>query len=335
MKKQILVFILSLFVILGVILSAVFIWDAKTDKETLEPPSDSSIILPESSEEKESESPNNSTSDVGQEQEFVIPLYTGSEVISLNNNIPRITEDELLLDEYIHFSELDDLGRCGPAEGCIGNGLLAKEPRGSIGMIKPAGWHTVKYDFIDGKYLYNRCHLIAYELCGVNADERNLITGTRYMNIDGMLPIENQVFSYISSTDNHVFYRVTPQYDANNLLASGVQIEAYSIEDHGIGISMNVFCFNVQPGVVIDYLTGDSNAEDPDATRTGPITEDQSSVFVPSEGTTYILNINTQRFHLIDCPSVQEMKEKNRVEFSGTREELIEEGYVPCGRCHP
>ena len=155
------------------------------------------------------------------------------------------------------------------------------------------------------------------------------------MNIDGMLAIENQVFSYISSTGNHVFYRVTPRYEANNLLATGVQIEAYSIEDHGIGITLNVFCFNVQPGVVIDYLTGDSYEEESDVTRNGPTTESEPSVFVPSEGTTFILNINTLRFHLIDCPSVQEMKDSNRVEFFGSRDELIEEGYIPCGRCHP
>lgn len=146
-----------------------------------------------------------------------------------------------------------------------------------------------------------RCHLIAYELCGVNADERNLITGTRHLNIDGMLAIENQVFSYISSTGNHVFYRVTPHYSADNLLASGVQIEAYSIEDHGIGICMNVFCFNVQPGVVIDYLTGDSYADDSDISRTGTITEEEPFVFVPSEGTTYILNINNTNICNRNC----------------------------------
>ena len=333
MKKQVIVFILPLFVLFCAITAAVVLWSGNADADYAGQPPDPAAALPESEEKIKTQAALQLCS---QEQWVLLPLYGGTEVVSLNNNIPCITEDELRIEEYVQFSDLDYLGRCGPAKGCIGTDLLAKEPRGSIGMIRPAGWHTVKYDFIDGKYLYNRCHLIAYELCGVNADERNLLTGTRYLNIDGMLPIENQVFSYISSTGNHVFYRVTPHYSADNLLASGVQIEAYSIEDQGIGIALNVFCFNVQPGVIIDYPTGDSWAEETGITRTGSVgDEDAPAVFVPSEGTTYILNINTHRFHLIDCQSVQEMKDKNRVEFSGGREELIEEGYLPCGRCKP
>ncbi len=268
-------------------------------------------------------------------EQFLLPLYSGEEVVSINNDIPFFLEEELTTDEFVRFSELDELGRCGVAVSCIGNGLLAKESRGSIGMIKPAGWHTVKYDFIDGKYLFNRCHLIAYELCGVNSDERNLITGTRYLNIDGMLGVENQVFAYVNGTGYHVLYRVTPHYYGENLIASGVQIEAFSVEDHGSSICFNVYCFNVQPGVVIDYLTGESYPEDTPGTRSGPLLMDEPSVFVPTDGATYILNTNTKRFHLLDCPSVQEMKDKNRKEFFGTREEHIEQGYVPCGRCHP
>ena len=333
MKKRLVTFILSLFIIAGAITTAVIIQNGRNERYRDNSPTNLPDILPQS-EEKEIEI-ESFQSDLPLEQQFVIPLYNGEEIISLNNNIPCVSEDELVVEEYIQFSELDSLGRCGPATACIGKNLLAKEPRGSIGMIKPTGWHTVRYDFIDGYYLYNRCHLIAYELCGVNADERNLITGTRYLNINGMLAVENQVFSYISSTENHVFYRVTPQYNADNLLASGVQIEAYSIEDHGIGLSMNVFCFNVQPGVIIDYSTGDNYAVDSDSTDKEQISDDDTSIFVPSPGTTYIINTNTRRFHLIECQSVQEMKDKNRVEFSGTREELIEEGYIPCGRCHP
>ncbi len=263
---------------------------------------------------------------------FDFPTYAGEEVIQLNNNNPCVEESDLSTDEYVLLSDLDSLGRCGPATACIGPQLLATEPRGSIGMIKPSGWHTIRYDFVDGKYLYNRCHLIAYQLCGINSDERNLITGTRYLNLDGMLAIENQVYSYVVSTGNHVFYRVTPRFSGNNLLATGVEIEAYSIEDYGNGLCFHVFCFNVQPGITIDYQTGESNAEE---TITRSNNEDESSDFIPSEGVTFILNTNTKRFHKPTCNSVQEMKAKNRKEFFGTRDELIEQGYIPCGRCNP
>lgn len=273
-------------------------------------------------------------------KEFVIPTYSGIEVVQINNNIPDFRSADISTDDYVQFSELDILGRCGVAEGCIGPALLATEERGSIGMIKPSGWHTVKYDFIDGKYLYNRCHLIAYELCGVNNDERNLITGTRYFNIDGMLNIENQVCRYIRTSGNHVWYRVTPWYDGNNLVSNGVQIEACSAEDNGDGICLNVFCFNIQPGVVIDYLSGESYAETPSDSQpnreiTRNVVEPETEIFTPSDGVTYVLNTNTMRFHLPNCQSVQEMKASNRKEFFGAREELTENGYVPCGRCNP
>lgn len=263
---------------------------------------------------------------------FDFPVYNGEEVICLNNNLPSIQESDLVTEDYISLCDLDALGRCGPATACIGLQLLATEPRGSIGMIKPSGWHTIRYEFVDGKYLYNRCHLVAYQLCGVNSDERNLITGTRYLNLEGMLTLENQVYSYVVSTGNHVFYRVTPRFLGENLLATGVEIEAYSIEDQGKGICFHVFCFNVQPGVVIDYATGGSYVE---TTITRNNSDVESSAFVPSEGVTYILNTNTKRFHNPTCKSVQEMKAKNRKEFFGTRDELIEQGFIPCGRCNP
>lgn len=327
---------------------------------------------------------------------FVIPAYEGEEIVPIHNNVPDFSAKEISTTEFLKFSELDDLGRVGRAEACIGPSMLATEERGSIGMIKPAGWHTAKYEFIDGLYLYNRCHLIAYSLCGVNADERNLMTGTRYLNIEGMLGIENRVYWYVRDTGNHVCYRVTPRYIGDNLLADGVQMEAYSVEDHGKRISLNVFCYNVQPGVRIDYKTGDNSLDpDVDVTRMMPDNSDSGDVAsesqaadgdsiqgtLDSENTdrdseeavnpkntssdseepvsrditstlesgdstssiqeerteeiTYILNTNTMRFHLPDCQSVQEMKEKNRKEFFGTREELIEAGYEPCGRCHP
>ncbi len=295
----------------------------------------------------------NSGSSIGggqTEDGFVIPVYNGEEVVSINNNVPGFSEEEISTSEYYEFSELDELGRPGRAAGCIGPSMLATEERGPIGMIRPAGWHTVKYDFIDGLYLYNRCHLIAYSLCGVNADERNLITGTRYLNVEGMLGIENRVYWYVKDTGNHVFYRVTPRYLGEDLLAIGVQMEAYSVEDHGKELSLNVFCFNVQPGVQIDYRTGDNSLSAAPNRNQGDSTALESDVmpektvtdvpkeneqYVPDESATYILNTNTMRFHLPDCPSVQEMKEKNREEFFGTREELLEAGYSPCGRCRP
>lgn len=271
-----------------------------------------------------------------QSDEFIIPAYSGMEVVQINDNIPIFPAIDKSTSDYVKFSELDHLGRCGVAEGYIGPDLLATEERGSIGMIKPSGWHTVKYDFIDGKYLYNRCHLIAYQLCGVN-DERNLITGTRYLNLDGMLNIEDQVCWYVRNNGNHVCYRVTPWYYGNNLVAAGVQIEARSVEDNGAGICLNVFNFNVQPGVIIDYLTGESYTEArSDAQQNEGIYRSiETEVFTPSEGITYILNVNTMRFHLIDCQSVQDMKATNRKEFFGAKEELLEDGYIPCGRCHP
>ncbi|MBQ1538800.1 MAG: DNA/RNA non-specific endonuclease, partial [Ruminococcus sp.] len=270
---------------------------------------------------------------------YILPQYNFVEIQELNDNIPCFTREDVERTEYIQFSELDALGRCGAASGCLGPSLLPIQERGYIGMVKPSGWHTVKYDFIDGKYLYNRCHLIAYELCGVNADERNLITGTRYMNIDGMLGIENSICDYIHNTGNHVCYRVTPRYNANDLVAKGVQIEAYSIEDEGYGICLNEFCFNIQPGVTIDYSSGNSSVNDSEvsAMEDDYDSENDSSkyYYVPDKDVTYVINNNTRRFHLPDCSSVREMKPKNRREFFGTREELIDAGYIPCKACDP
>ena len=177
----------------------------------------------------------------------------------INNNVPYFIEDEITTEVFELYSELDGLGRCGVAYANICKELMPTEPRGEIGMIKPTGWHTVKYnDLIDGNYLYNRCHLIGFQLAGENANEKNLITGTRFLNVEGMLPFENQIANYVKSTDNHVLYRVTPIFDGDNLVASGVLMEAYSVEDDGTGVQFCVYCPNVQPGIVIDYKTGDS-----------------------------------------------------------------------------
>ena len=191
-----------------------------------------------------------------------LPEYGGSPYITINSNVPNFTAadiERLSAETYEYYSELDSLGRCGYVEACVGTETMPTEERGSIGMIKPSGWHTVRYDFVEGKYLYNRCHLIGFQLTGENANERNLITGTRSMNVDGMLPFEEFIADYVRKTGNHVMYRVTPIFEEGNLLANGVQMEAQSVEDDKV--SFNVFVYNVQQGVVIDYATGESYAE--------------------------------------------------------------------------
>ncbi len=191
-----------------------------------------------------------------------IPVYNGVDSIIINNNKPFFKESDYKTESYENYSEFDALGRCGTAIANIGVDLMPTEERGSIGMIKPTGWHTVKYDIVDGKYLYNRCHLIGYQLTGENANEKNLITCTRQMNTKGMLPYENKVVEYIKSTNNHVLYRVTPIFEGENLVASGVEIEAYSIEDNGKGIEFNIFVYNIQEGIEINYLNGESKLKE-------------------------------------------------------------------------
>lgn len=187
-----------------------------------------------------------------------ISEYSGNPYVELNGNLPYFTDEELSTTAFELYSELDSLGRCGAAYANVCKEIMPTEERGSIGMVKPTGWHTVKYDCIADRYLYNRCHLIGYQLAGENANEKNLITGTRYLNVDGMLPFENEVADYVNDTDNHVLYRVTPVFSGDNLLASGVIIEAKSVEDNGAGVQFNVYCYNVQPGISIDYTTGES-----------------------------------------------------------------------------
>lgn len=187
-----------------------------------------------------------------------LPEYDGNSYVIVNDNIPYFKEEEYTTTSFEKYSELDSLGRCGVAYANISKDLMPTEKRGSIGMIKPSGWHTIKYDHIDGKYLYNRCHLIGYQLTGENANEKNLITCTRSMNTKGMLQFENMVTKYIKDTGNHVLYRVTPVFEGNNLVATGVEMEAYSVEDNGKGIKFNVFVYNIEDGIIIDYKTGDS-----------------------------------------------------------------------------
>ena len=191
-----------------------------------------------------------------------IPDYSGKSYVIINNNEPNFDNIDLSKESYEKYSNLDILGRAGVAIANIGKDLMPTEERESIGMIKPSGWHTIKYDIIEGKYLYNRCHLIGFQLTGENANDKNLITCTRQMNTEGMLDFENKVADYIKKTNNHVLYRVTPIYIDNNKLASGVQMEALSIEDNGRGIKFNVYVYNVQDGIEIDYKTGESKLEE-------------------------------------------------------------------------
>ncbi|WP_373261870.1 DNA/RNA non-specific endonuclease [Hungatella hathewayi] len=258
-----------------------------------------------------------------------IPGYNGAAYVPINNNIPFFSADEDTSQSFEIYSDLDNLGRCGTAYANVGTDLMPTEKRGSIGQVKPTGWHTVKYDNVDGEYLYNRCHLIGYQLTAENANEKNLITGTRYMNVDGMLPFENMVADYIKETDNHVLYRVTPIYEGNNLVASGVLMEAKSVEDGGDGILYNVFVYNIQPGITIDYATGDSSLAE--NSNQSSIQETQNSEV---EGT-YILNTNSHKFHRENCSSVSKMKSSNKESFTGTRGDLISQGYEPCGICKP
>lgn len=190
-----------------------------------------------------------------------LPEYSGSPYVVVNDNVPYFEDDELTTKHFETYSSLDLLGRCGPAYACLARELMPEEERESISEVRPSGWHSAKYDFIDQKFLYNRCHLIGFQLAGENANERNLITGTRYLNVEGMLPFENQVASYIRRTGNHVLYRVTPVFEGGNLLASGVLMEAQSVEDNGYGILFNVYIYNVQPGLEIDYATGESRPD--------------------------------------------------------------------------
>lgn len=187
-----------------------------------------------------------------------IPAFSEDAYVVLNGNVPFFTEEEYTTESYESYSDLDDLGRCGVTEACIGVDLMPTEERGDIGSVKPTGWHSVKYDIVDGKYLYNRCHLIGFQLAGENANKKNLITGTRYLNIEGMLPFENMVADYVKETENHVLYRVTPIFEDDDLVAQGVVMEGWSVEDEGDGICFCIFAYNAQPGITIDYATGDS-----------------------------------------------------------------------------
>lgn len=224
-----------------------------------------------------------------------IPEYSGNPYVELNGNLPYFTDEELSTTVFELYSELDALGRCGAAYANVCKEIMPTEERGSIGMVKPTGWHTVKYDCITDRYLYNRCHLIGYQLAGENANEKNLITGTRYLNVDGMLPFENEVADYVNDTDNHVLYRVTPVFSGNNLLASGVIIEAKSVEDNGAGVQFNVYCYNVQPGISIDYTDGQSWENGSSNTSESDNEETQATAVLQEQTATQSDTISSQQ----------------------------------------
>ena len=334
-----------------------------------------------------------------------LPAYSDSPYYVLNDNVPYFSEADFTTESFESYGDLDSLGRCTTAYACLGLDTMPTEERGRIGMIKPSGWQTPqsKFDFIDGKYVYNRCHELAYSLSGENANPQNLMTGTRYFNVDGMEPYELSILGYVQKTGNHVLYRATPIFVGNELEARGILLEAESIEDGGRGIQFNAFIYNVQPGVVIDYATGAVAAGDSQADRALAIQNYASTVLYDEYGNvsqmhshggksksaaagsragaadaskgkgvsasagtataaanaaggtgqasaesgaavgsaedgkeiTYVVNSNTGKFHRPGCSSVSQMKQKNRLDTTESRDQLIAEGYSPCKRCNP
>lgn len=260
-----------------------------------------------------------------------IPDYSDSPYVEINGNEPFFEDDEITETAYESYSELDALGRCGVAVACLGSELAPSEERGDISSIRPSGFdyngasNNREYDF---GYIYNRCHLIGFQLAGENDNEKNLITGTLYMNIEGMLPFENLVDDYIEATDNHVMYRVTPIFDGMNYLASGVLMEALSVEDDGDGVEFCIFAYNVQPGIVIDYFTGRNY-------KSGETPTIPDATEPDTELSHYILNKNSKKFHYPNKNCSDSIKEENREDYHGSRDALIEDGYTPCGTCKP
>lgn len=304
-----------------------------------------------------------------------IPAYTGALCIDINHGMPGFTAQDEARGTFMQFSDLDFEGRCGTAFARIGPDTVSNEKRGDISQVHPSGWVQRKYSFVDDGMLYNRSHLIAHQLCGENANEKNLITGTRTFNAVGMLYYEELVGDYVRSTGNHVLYRVTPLFAANDLVARGVQMEAKSIEDNGEAVQFNVFVYNVEPGVAIDYVTGESweSSETPQVTSKGSATittaaaaradkaaagrsagsgsgtgssgsnagdghgtgSNSSNNQGTSEQQDYILNVKNKKFHKPDCSAASDISSANKQDFTGTRDQLIAKGYSPCGICKP
>ena len=261
-----------------------------------------------------------------------IPAYDGKAYVAVNNNEPFFTDSDMTTTAFENYSDLDSLGRCGVAYANICRDIMPTEERGKIGMIKPSGWHTVKYDVIKDRYLYNRCHLIGYQLAGENANPKNLITGTRYLNVEGMLPFENLVADYVNNTGNHVLYRVTPMFSGSNLVANGVLIEAKSVEDNGGGILFNVYCYNVQPGVGINYENGDSWLDGTTgSTSSGSDSSAAENSAADSSNSETMVHITAtgKKYHRAGCRTLK----KSDTEV--TLDEAKSMGLSPCGICNP
>lgn len=261
-----------------------------------------------------------------------IPAYDGKAYVAVNNNEPFFTDSDMTTTAFENYSDLDSLGRCGVAYANICKDIMPTEERGKIGMIKPSGWHTVKYDVIKDRYLYNRCHLIGYQLAGENANPKNLITGTRYLNVEGMLPFENLVADYVNNTGNHVLYRVTPMFSGSNLVANGVLIEAKSVEDNGGGILFNVYCYNVQPGVGINYENGDSwlDGTTGSASSGSDSSAAENSAANSSNSETMVhITATGKKYHRAGCRTLK----KSDTEV--TLDEAKSMGLSPCGICNP
>lgn len=261
-----------------------------------------------------------------------IPAYDGKAYVAVNNNEPFFSDSDMTTTAFENYSDLDSLGRCGVAYANICKDIMPTEERGKIGMIKPSGWHTVKYDVIKDRYLYNRCHLIGYQLAGENANPKNLITGTRYLNVEGMLPFENLVADYVNNTGNHVLYRVTPMFSGSNLVANGVLIEAKSVEDNGGGILFNVYCYNVQPGVGINYENGDSwlDGTTGSASSGSDTSAVENSAADSSNSETMVhITATGKKYHRAGCRTLK----KSDTEV--TLDEAKSMGLSPCGICNP
>ena len=326
--------------------------------DTEEPQAENHLKDTEEFKEKTEEKIGSSTSEKKELFSLdIIPEYSGNAYFDVNNDIPFFSEDELVAETFQKYWPLDELGRCTGAFACIGPETLPSESRENTNTIEPTGWQSVQYDKIDGGYLYNRCHLIGYQLTGQSTNERNLITGTRYMNMEGMLPFENSVQMYVEGTGNHVLYRVRPYYKGDDLVAAGVLMEAKSIEDPQVQFC--AFCYNVQPGIEIDYATGDSSIIETTkddkilAIEGNPVSDDseeftrsfedeiqadedeEANTEEESEEITFVLNTNTRKFHYPYCSSVKDIKDKNKRETTLSRDEIINQGYTPCKRCNP
>ena len=268
-----------------------------------------------------------------------VPAFSSEPYVVLQDNQPDFTQEELdaAAQSFEEYSPLDALGRCGTAYASVGQDIMPTEDRESISQVKPSGWQTAKYDteLVDGGYLYNRCHLIGFQLTGENANEENLITGTRYLNVEGMLPFENLVADYVKETGNHVLYRVTPVFSGAELVARGVELEALSVEDGGEGVCFHVYCYNNQPGVEIGYATGESwlSGEEPQTAGDPSGEGAQSGQAAAETEQHYVLNTNSKKFHLPDCSGAASMSPANRQDYTGTRQSLLDQGYSPCGTC--